>query len=151
MPGENEFVHAPEYVAARAVLLDALDALDGHLPTIIVVGAQAVYLHTGAGDFVEPPMTTDGDLALNAESLKTSPEITAAMAAVGFKTRVQTLVDGWAAAKWQSTSWLRRFSPAALPKVHAQRGWSGTRSGLPDPQPVWNPPSSTTARVPCMR
>ncbi|MFZ0904355.1 MAG: hypothetical protein WAN71_10910, partial [Mycobacterium sp.] len=85
MPGENEFVYAPEYVAARAVLLDALDALDGHLPTIIVVGAQAVYLHTGAGDFVEPPMTTDGDLALNAESLKTSPEITAAMAAAGFK------------------------------------------------------------------
>lgn len=84
MPGENEFVHAPEYVAARAVLLDALDALDGHLSTIIVVGAQAVYLHTGAGDFVEPPMTTDGDLALNAESLKTSPEITAAMAAAGF-------------------------------------------------------------------
>jgi hypothetical protein len=29
-------------------------------------------------------MTTDGDLALNAESLKTSPEITAAMAAAGF-------------------------------------------------------------------
>lgn len=84
MPGENEFVYAPEYVAARAVLLDALDALDGHLPMIIVVGAQAVYLHTGAGDFVEPPMTNDGDLALNAESLKTSPEITTAMAAAGF-------------------------------------------------------------------
>lgn len=84
MPGENEFVYAPEYVAARAVLLDALNALDGHLSTIIVVGAQAVYLHTGAGDFVEPPMTTDGDLALNAESLKTSPEITAAMTAAGF-------------------------------------------------------------------
>ncbi|QZH59658.1 hypothetical protein K1X22_26420 [Mycolicibacterium farcinogenes] len=85
MPGENEYVYPLEYVAARAVLLDALDALDGHLPTIIIVGAQAVYLHTGAGDFVEPPMTTDGDLALDAESLKTSPEITAAMAAADFK------------------------------------------------------------------
>lgn len=84
MPGGNEFVYPPEYVAARAVLLDALDALDEHLPTIIVVGAQAVYLHTGAGDFVEPPMTTDGDLALNTESLQASPEITAAMAAAGF-------------------------------------------------------------------
>lgn len=84
MPGENELVYEPEYVAARAVLLDALGALGGHLPTIIVVGAQAVYLHTGDGDFVEPPMTTDGDLVLNAESLKTSPEITAAMAAAGF-------------------------------------------------------------------
>lgn len=84
MPGENEFVYAPEYVAARGVLLDALDALQPHLTAVIVVGAQAVYLHTGAGDFVDPPMTTDGDVALNAASLKSHPEITAALRAAGF-------------------------------------------------------------------
>lgn len=85
MPGETEFDYAPEYVTARAVLLDALDALYPHLPTIIIVGAQAVYLHTGAGDLVGPPMTTDGDLALNVNSLQCNPEITAAMTAADFR------------------------------------------------------------------
>ena len=37
---------APEYVAARRVLLDALEALTD-LPSLILVGAQAVYHHTG--------------------------------------------------------------------------------------------------------
>jgi hypothetical protein len=64
-PGGNELDYPAEYVAARAVLIDVLQALEDHLPAIIVVGAQAVYMHTGSGDFVEPPMTTDGDLALN--------------------------------------------------------------------------------------
>jgi hypothetical protein len=71
--------YAAEYVAARAVLLEALQALDRHLPAIIVVGAQAVYTHTGAGDFAEIPMTTDGDLALNVVHLGVEPEITAAL------------------------------------------------------------------------
>ena len=38
---------APEYVAARRVLLDALEALTYQLPSLILVGAQAVYHHTG--------------------------------------------------------------------------------------------------------
>lgn len=79
MPGVNEIDYPAEYVAARAVLLTALQALEDHLPAIIVVGAQAVYLYTGAGDFVEPPMTTDGDLALNVALLGKEPEITAAL------------------------------------------------------------------------
>jgi hypothetical protein len=84
-PGESELDYQPEYVAARAVLLDALQALKDHLPAIILVGAQAVYLHTGSGKFVEPPMTTDGDLALDVASLASEPEITAAMEKAGFK------------------------------------------------------------------
>jgi len=40
---------APEYVAARRILLDALDALHDHIDSLILVGAQAVYLHTGDG------------------------------------------------------------------------------------------------------
>ncbi|MCL2804066.1 MAG: hypothetical protein FWD29_08995 [Micrococcales bacterium] len=40
---------SPEYVAARSVLLDALEALHDHLDNLIMVGAQAVYLHTGEG------------------------------------------------------------------------------------------------------
>jgi hypothetical protein len=67
------------------VLLDALQALDDHLPAIIVVGAQAVYLHTGEGDFVEPPMTTDADLALDVVSLAEEPDITTALTDADFK------------------------------------------------------------------
>ena len=43
---------APEYVAARRVLLDALEALTDHLPSLILVGAQAVYHHTGDADLL---------------------------------------------------------------------------------------------------
>ena len=37
----------PRYVLARSVLLDALEALGEQRSALIVVGAQAVYLHTG--------------------------------------------------------------------------------------------------------
>ena len=66
--------HAPEYVAARRVLLDALEALD-HLPSLILVGAQAVYHHTGDADLNVPLMTTDADLAIDTHGLADVPEI----------------------------------------------------------------------------
>lgn len=84
-PGKNKPVYPPEYVAARAVLLDALQALSDHLPAIIVVGAQAVYLHTGAGNFIAAPMTTDADLALDVGSLGREPEISGALTNAGFR------------------------------------------------------------------
>ncbi len=37
--------YVPEYVAARRVLLDALEALTDHLPSLILVDARVVYLH----------------------------------------------------------------------------------------------------------
>jgi hypothetical protein len=42
-PGEVD----PLYIQARRVLLDVLDALGSHRQSIVLVGAQAVYLHTG--------------------------------------------------------------------------------------------------------
>ena len=45
------------------------------LPNVILVGAQAVYLHTGAGELAQPPMTTDADLALDTSALADVPEI----------------------------------------------------------------------------
>lgn len=78
-------MHYPaEYLAARTVLLDALEALDSHRPNIILVGAQAVYLHTGAGDLAQPPMTTDADLALDASTLADEPEIASTLMKAGF-------------------------------------------------------------------
>lgn len=40
----------PLYVAARRVLLDALTALREHRDAIVLVGAQAVYIHAGDAD-----------------------------------------------------------------------------------------------------
>ena len=51
------------YVIARRVLLDALDALGEHKGATILVGAQAIYLHTGDADLGVAEYTTDADLA----------------------------------------------------------------------------------------
>jgi len=51
----------PQCVGARSVLLDALEALSGHRSAIIVVGAQAIYLHTGAIEVAVPEFTIDAD------------------------------------------------------------------------------------------
>ena len=75
---------APEYVTARRVLLDALTALDAHRENLILVGAQAVYHHTGSSDLNIALMTTDGDLAIDTTDLAEAPEISAALRQAGF-------------------------------------------------------------------
>ncbi len=81
----------PRYVAARRVLLDALQALAPHGPAAIVAGAQAVYLRTGDADLAVAPFTTDGDLALDPAVLGDDPALEAAMRAAGF---TLSLIDG---------------------------------------------------------
>lgn len=73
-----------EYVQARSVLLDALNGLGPHLDAVVLVGAQAVYLHAGDADFVTAPTTTDADLALVPDRLAAEPAIVEAMRAAGF-------------------------------------------------------------------
>ncbi len=65
----------PRYVAARRVLLDALDALVDQRDAVIVAGGQAVYLR--AGDIIPgvAPYTTDGDLALDLARLTDTPQL----------------------------------------------------------------------------
>jgi hypothetical protein len=74
----------PRYVAARRVLLDALEALAEHKQAVIVAGAQAVYLRTGEGEVGIAPYTTDGDLAIDPATLQDEPQIEAAMRAAHF-------------------------------------------------------------------
>lgn len=74
----------PEYVAARTVLLDALEALGPHLDAVVLVGAQAVYLHSGDGDLAVAPTTTDADIALVPSRLCDEPLIAAALRDGGF-------------------------------------------------------------------
>lgn len=76
---------APEYVAARRVLLDALAALNQHVHTLVLVGAQAVYHHTGEAELSVPLMTTDADLAINTADLSDVPEIGGLMRGAGFQ------------------------------------------------------------------
>ena len=47
----------PRYVAARRVLLDALDALASQRRAVVVAGAQAVYLRTGDGEMLHDYFT----------------------------------------------------------------------------------------------
>jgi hypothetical protein len=76
--------HDPEYVAARRVLLDALEALGPHRKAVVLVGAQAIYLHVGEGDMAVAPFTTDGDLAINPGVLDDEPILAEALRAAGF-------------------------------------------------------------------
>jgi len=66
---------APDlYVRARAALLDAAEALAEQLDAVVLVGAQAVYLHTGDADFVATaPYTTDTDFCVAPDNLSDKP------------------------------------------------------------------------------
>jgi len=70
---------------ARRGLLDALEALQDHLDAIVLVGAQAIYLHTGEAEVALAAYTTDGDLVVDPSILGTDPRIENALAAGGFK------------------------------------------------------------------
>lgn len=85
MPGAPD----PEYVLARGVLLDALEALGSQRSAAILVGAQAIYLHTGDTDLAVAPYTTDGDVALDPSKLKDAPTLAEALGGAGFVADVE--------------------------------------------------------------
>ncbi len=74
-----------EYVAARRVLLDALEALDAQSAAIVLAGAQAIYLRTGPSSLAIAEHTTDADLALEPEVLADAPALGDLMEAAGFE------------------------------------------------------------------
>lgn len=71
-------------VRARGALLDALEALKAHRSQIVVIGAQAVYLHTGGTRLAIAEATKDSDLAVDPRGLADVPLIEEAMAEAGF-------------------------------------------------------------------
>jgi hypothetical protein len=71
-------------VAARSALIDAIEALDDQRDAVIVIGAQAVYLRTGAIDVALAETTKDSDVALDPRALVDNPRIETAMKAAGF-------------------------------------------------------------------
>lgn len=84
---------------ARRGLLDALAALQDHLDAIILVGAQAIYLHTGEADIALAVYTTDGDLVIDPSILGTDPLIEDALRSGGFeplkKKDGQRVIGSW--------------------------------------------------------
>jgi hypothetical protein len=81
-PGDAD--RADLLVAARAALLDVLNALDTHRAAVVVVGAQAVYLRTNGARVALAEATKDSDLALDPRRLPDDPRIEEAMAVAGF-------------------------------------------------------------------
>jgi hypothetical protein len=75
----------PGYVAARRVLLDALEALGEHRRAVVVAGAQAIYLRAGAAVLPIADLTTDADLALDPARLSPAPDLEAMLKAGGFE------------------------------------------------------------------
>lgn len=73
-----------EVSMARSGLLDALDALSAHLDALVIIGAQAVYLHTGSLEIALAEFTTDGDVAVDPDLLGPNPLVEEAMEAAGF-------------------------------------------------------------------
>ena len=74
----------PLYVAARMVLLDALEALGKQRDALTLVGAQAIYLHTGEADIAVPAFTTDGDLVIEPALLRAEPRLSGVMQDANF-------------------------------------------------------------------
>ncbi|MGH9316886.1 MAG: GSU2403 family nucleotidyltransferase fold protein [Thermoanaerobaculia bacterium] len=74
----------PLYIKAREVLLDALEALGPHRSSLVLVGAQAIYLHTGEADIAVAPFTTDADLIIDPGGLADDPILGDVLRAAGF-------------------------------------------------------------------
>lgn len=71
MPGAPD----PALVEARRALPDGLSALEPHLDCIVVVGALALYLHTGPSQLAVAEFTTDADLVVEPQFLASEPAI----------------------------------------------------------------------------
>jgi hypothetical protein len=73
-----------EYVVARRVLLDALDAIGEHRKAVVLVGAQAIYLRVPDAGIPVTPYTTDADIGLRPAFLSAEPELSSCMERAGF-------------------------------------------------------------------
>lgn len=83
-------------IRARSALFDALDALTVHREALILIGAQAIYLHTGGAAIALAEATKDSDLAIDPRRLGEDPLLESAMAAAGFhRDLVSPQPGGW--------------------------------------------------------
>lgn len=72
------------YIRSRRALLDALAALEAHVDSLVLVGAQAIYLHTGEVDEAIATETKDSDLVVDPRALGDDPRLEDALQRAGF-------------------------------------------------------------------
>lgn len=82
-------------IAARSALLDALEALREQRDSVVVVGAQAVYLHSGRADVAIAEATKDSDLAVDPRVLPEQPLLEEAMKRAGFYPNANGQPGAW--------------------------------------------------------
>jgi hypothetical protein len=115
----NETGDGDLVIAARSALLDALRALRPYPDAVIVIGAQAIYLHTGAVRVAIAEATKDSDLALDTRNLAAAPLLEDAMQDAGFRLDPKVQQPG---------TWLNaRGIPVDLMVPESLAGGSGRR------------------------
>jgi hypothetical protein len=120
--GDTEFL-----TAARSALLDALEALRAQIDAVVVIGAQAIYLHTGRAAVALAEFTKDSDLAIDVRGLASRPLLEEAMTAAGFRPN---------AASRQPGSWLSKDgSPVDLMVPESMVSNEGRRGARIPPTP----------------
>lgn len=112
-------------IRSRSVLLDALEALRDHRESVVLIGAQAIYLHTGELRVALPAMTKDSDIAIDSRTLASEPLIEEAMRSAGFLPDAERPQPG----TWISPSGV----PVDLMVPEALSGSAGTRGARVPP------------------
>ena len=108
--------YAPITVAARRVLLDALEALEPHRDGLVLVGSQAIYMYTGGSDIAVATTTKDSDIALIPVRLVPTPTLEAAMVEHEFSREGRQ-------GSCLPTVQLSRVPQRAGPRGGRRRGW----------------------------
>jgi len=89
-PGDQELVRA------RTGLLDAIQALEPQLESLILVGAQAIYLHTQSISLPVAATTSDADIVFDPDLLLSDPTVGEAMTEAGFvPNSLEDAVGSW--------------------------------------------------------
>ena len=117
------------YVVARQVMLDVLEALGAHRDATILVGAQAIYLHTGDADLAVAEYTTDADLALDPQLLDVIPALEQALEEAGFLQIESNAVGVWETSR--QTAELGEVDiqvDLLVPRPHRGQGLTGVKS-----------------------
>jgi hypothetical protein len=137
--------YTPTTIAARLTLLDALQALEAQRDALVLVGAQAVYLHTGAADVSIATQTKDINVAVIPTQLHDNPTLEDAMRSAGFHHDVTEHQPGALAGRHSGRAAgaggvthrrrpARRADPAALQARSSNRARPrGRRRGLRHP------------------
>lgn len=123
-------------VSARSALLDAAEALSEHRESLVLIGAQAVYLRTGGLRVALAEATKDSDVALDPRTVADEPLIDDAM------TRAASIAPinrdpGSIEKGYRLTSWSQKSLPVEAVAVREVLGYRRIRSTQPAGHEDW--------------